>query len=441
MIHQDMEPGAPEIASPPIGGTASPISRLLSVIVRQAPFLFVFVGAKAVALLGFLWLARVGGGQVFGGVELALSVGLMVATAGLLGLPGGVTRLALVMDEQRIVDLLSFAAACVAVPASLLAIVSLALGWPALWALVLACCALASFQLVASSFARIRALPLVNSVVDPFTVLVILVVATPLWLTGSLTLAGLAVVLTAAGTATSAALVLVHFQKRRSDFRASYVRAVVISLPMLAMSGVMLLASMGLRPALGLKFSLEDLAFYALCFRLMAPCMLIHQVITTGFFARIYASSEAGFDRLVAAMTGVYCLVIVTLWALMPLMLRVGFPSYADNASTILPLFPLVGLSVVFWIVSAMLEMMAGRHGAAGRVALWGYPVFGLSLGAFLLVPGLNLVATTALFDGALAVFIVVQLLALRRFGAKFPFAGLALIVPIALCAGLSLVS
>lgn len=410
-------------------------------MLRQAPFLVAFVGFKALALIGFLWLARVAGGQVFGGIELALSVGLMGATAGLLGLPGGVTRLALVMDEGRIVDLLSFAAACVAVPASLLAAVSLWVGLPAVWALILSCCALASFQLVANSYARIRGLPLLNSLVDPFTVLVILALAAPLWLVGELTLPAMAVFTTASAAVTSAALLLIHYRKRRPDFRSSYIRAVVISLPMLAMSGVMLVASIGLRPALALKFSLEDLALYALCFRLTAPCMLIHQVITTGFFARVYRSSERNFDRLMVGMISIYCAVVLALWAVMPWVIRVGFPSYVESAATIMPLFPLVGLSVIFWIVSAMLEMMAGRHGAAGRVALWGYPVFALSLGAFLIFPDLTLVGATALFDGALAMFIVVQLVALHQRGARFPLAPWALLAPAGLCAGLSLVS
>ncbi|RZJ01608.1 MAG: hypothetical protein EON90_02205 [Brevundimonas sp.] len=438
---RNVDPAVMDPTGTSTGEAPSPLLRIRSAVTRHLPFLIVFVGAKAVALLGFLLLARVAGGYVFGGVELALSAGLMAATAGLLGLPGGVTRLALVMDERRIADLLSFAAACVAVPATLLAVATLSLGGSALWALVLACCALASFQLVASSFARIRSLPLLNSLVDPFTVLVILALAAPLWLMGQLTLAGMAVLTTIAAGVTSVAVVWIHLIKRRPGFASSYARAIRISLPMLAMSGVMLLASMGLRPALGIRFRLEDLALYALCFRLMAPCMLIHQIITTGFFARIYGSSEAMFDRLMASMIVLYSVVIVVLWAAMPQVIRLGFPSYADGASTIMPLFPLVGLSVVFWIVSAMLEMMAGRHGVAGRVALWGYPVFGLCLGAFLLLGTFNLVEATALFDAALAIFIFVQLFALYRGGAKFPLAAVALSAPIAVCAGLSLVS
>lgn len=398
--------------------------------VDRLAFLFVFVGAKVVALVGMLWLARVAAPEVFGGVELALSAALIVAGVGLLGIPGGVTRLSLAMDEPRIADHLSFTALCIAGPATISAFTTLALGGSPVAVLMLASCAVVAFQVSASTYARIRARPMLNSVVDPLPVLSMLTIALGLWATDRLTMAAMAVTMTLLACALTMGLAIGFALLRRPQFLVSYRRALAISLPLLAFSGVAMMVGAGLRPLLGIRFSLEDLALYSLCFRLCAPSMLMHQMLMTAFFARMYQATDKAFDRVVTGLAGACILTVIVLSLSMPILVPMVFPAYEPALASLAAIFPLVGLQVVYWILIALMEMKIGRHAVAAGAAVTGYVIFALFAAAFLALPIDTLVQATALFDLALAAFAVAQFILLRRRGVDLPL--IAAMVPVA---------
>lgn len=408
-------------------------------ILNRLAFLVVFIGAKVVALVGMLLLARLAAPDVFGGVELALSVALIVAGVGLLGVPGGATRLALAMDEPRVADILAFAAICIAAPATAAAVVGLILGWPSIWVLVLASCAAACFQVATTTYARIRALRFVNSLSDPFAVLAMLALAAVLWLAGVLTLANLA--LAATGLACLLCLVLVagFLRARRPGFLVAYPRALAVSLPILALSGVSMIVGVGLRPLLGTTFPLEQLAVYSLCFRLCAPCMLIHQLVGTAFFARLYRASDRNFDRVTAAMVAGCTVCVIGLWLVLQPLIELAFPTYVTQIGILAPLFPLVGLQVTIWIVNALLEMKVGRHDVAHQAAFLGYGVFGVFFAIFVLGAARTMSQATLMFDAALIVFALGQIALLLRRQIRLPLSAGAIVLTAAACVFMSL--
>jgi len=404
-------------------------------------FISVFVGAKVVALVGMLWLARVSDPRVFGGIELALAVGLIVAGIGLLGVPGGVTRQALTMGEPKIGDHLSFAAATIALPTTVAALASLALGGPPALTLTFASCSIAAFQAFGTTFARIRARPLINSVVDPLPVLAAILIATVLWAVGRLTLPMMALATTILAAGLSTVLLAGFVRSRRADFGQAYRRVLGISLPILAYSGVAMMVGAGLRPLLGLRFSLEELALYSLGFRLCAPSMLMHQMLVTAFFARVYTATDATFQRVASGLVAVCVLMVAAVWLGLPVLVRLVFPAYMPMLPALEALFPLIGLQVIYWIIIALLEMKVGRHAVAGAAAVGGYLVFAAFVLVFLGLKGGTLLSATIAFDIALAVFAGVQLVLLERKGVRLRLLGWVLPGAGAACAAMTVLA
>ena len=393
----------------------------LSRVTSAAGFLTLFIGVKVVALIGILWLARVSSPEVFGAVELSLAVSLMVAGIGLLGVPGAATRLALTLNQPEIDDLLAFAALVVCLPASGAAIAVLVVGGPPVWVLLLASCAAACFQTIASTWARVRRRPLVNSIVDPFTILSVLLVGAGLRAFDLLTVINLAKALTILSIFLTVGLVVLFSTRRGVGFAARYKNALIIAGPILALGGVSILVSSALRPVLGGLFSLQALAVYSLCFRLTAPCMLLHQVFATAFFARIYQAGDRRFDQLAAGLA-VACLAIIgALLLVMRPMIETVFPAYAASVEIMAHLFPLVGLQVLLWILNALLEMRVARHGVAGRAAVLGYMIFGVGIGAIILLRPDTLAQATAIFTVSLLLFATGQIVMLRSRGERLP--------------------
>jgi hypothetical protein len=357
---------------------AAALTRLATVdLKRWLIFLVVFVGVKAGALLGVLWLARVADPAVYAAVELGIGVGLIVAGVASLGVPGAVTRLALVGGEERVSDYLSFTSASIALPASVIALgAGLAFGWNASITLVVACCALTAVQTIGTTYARIRARPLLNSMLDPLATLVILAVALGLWVIGSLNQTALSVALTVIAWLLASASVIAFVRVKRDKFGEAIRRVLVLGLPILALSGVAMIVGAGLRPLLAIRFDLEALALYALCFRLCAPALLVHQVLNTGVFARLYRASDRSFDLVLLGSMIVNCTVVLVLWLLIPSMIASLFPQYAGNLMMTRGLFAAVGAQVVLWLAVSLLEMKMGRHELAGQAAAAGYAIF-----------------------------------------------------------------
>lgn len=389
---------------------------------RTFLFLLVFVGTKAAALFGVLWLARVAEPTLYAAVELGLAVGLIVCGVGMLGVPGAATRLALVGGEERVGDYLVFAAASIAVPAcglGLLSAVVLGLASPA--PLLVFCCTLSAVQTTGSSYARIRALPLLNSVLDPFATLVVLGLCVTLWLTHSLNLAALNIASGLLATIVTFVLIVSFLRVRRERFGSAYMRLLILGLPILALGGVAMIVSAGLRPLLAARFDLQTLAVYALCFRLCAPALLIYQVLTTGFFARLYRASDATLDRIALGLTGLNTAVIVGVWLMLVPLLEFVFPQYLPEQDHFRIIFPIVGSQVVLWLVAGLLEMKMGRHGIAGRAAVAGYVIFGAFAFAFLVFPPSGMRHAVALFTIALLIFILAQCTLAWRSGIRLP--------------------
>lgn len=410
-----------------IGGVVGRSRQILSRVLerdvkRLVGVVLVFLSTRAVALFGLLWLARVAEPSLYATAELALASGLLVSGVGMLGTPGSATRLSLVGGEERVGDYLAFSTALVALPTAILAISSgFLLGWGTAWPLLAGCCALSAAQLAGATYARIRVKTLLCALLDPFATLILLAVALVLYLMDALTLAPLSALVSAISLFIGVGAVVAFWRVRRSDFAAAYMRVVVLGLPILALGGVAMLVGAALRPLLAVRFDLEALALYSLCFRLCAPAFVIYQTLIVSFFARLYRASDKSFDTVASALTGMNCVLIGGIWIVLEPILLWGFPQYASNLELIRALFPAVGAQVALWLISGLLEMKMGRHEIAGRASLAGYLTMSAFAVSVYVMTSMDLRDAVLLFSFAILVSVLAQCLIAWRRGVYLP--------------------
>ena len=402
--------------------------RLSTTYLPVAPgrFVITFVGMKAIAFTGLLWLAGISGRGVFGAIELSLAIGMIVGTSGLIGIHGAAPKLALTMGRAKIDDLLAFAAFVVASLAAAGSAVVWLVGLPALWALCIACCAPAAAQATLAAYARTRALPMMNSIVDPLAAVVMICVVGVLHFCGRLTVVWLAGTLTVVAFAIALVAFYAFLRCLRPGFTSAYREALSVGWPILVFGLVGVSIGAGLRPLLAAAFSLQALAVYSLCYRLAGGLLIFHQVLTTAIFSRLYMSGPQGFDRLVMGASTFLTLVALAMWVLLPRFIGLAFPAYRDQAGEIGRLFPLVGSQVILWILNALLENRINRHGASRIAAGSGFGLLFLYIPLVFLVHDLRV--AVAMFDIVLMAFSLIQVTLLWRKNDALPLTAMSVI-------------
>jgi O-antigen/teichoic acid export membrane protein len=391
----------------------------------QAGVCFVasFGTAKSLAVLGPLLLARFLTPADYGALELALSIGLLIAVVSSLGIPLAVPQLYLALARHRIEDLLAFQIFAVA----LLSGLALLLPWSLLPAgalgLGVSLAALFALQLALSAYCRVRQARLWSGWVDNLALVLLPALVLGCYLaSGRLVLRDVASACAVVPALVGGAALLVFLRVRRPGFGAAYRDALWRGGPMMLNATLMFCTASGLRLAIGRYLPLEDVAIYAFGARLCLGLVLVHQIGVTGLFARIYtlsaASADRGFAVGLAALVG------------LGLVLLAGFAVLGDRVSwgavdmmAVRGLLPILCAQTVLWIVTAWLELPIGREGLAGASVL----LFGALLGGFVAavvaldaLGGLGLTSISVVFTGFLLLCVLGQIRLLARRGLRF---------------------
>jgi len=400
---------------------------------RPLTFLVSFVGTKALAFLGLLWIARSVSATIYGSIELSLAVGTIAGSVGLIGIHGAAPRLALAMGDEKIDDLLAFATFLLSATAAVGAAAIWVLGLPPLWACLAGCSATAAAQASLAAYARTRALPIMNSLVDASAAISMVLAVAALQLAREVTIAHVAQVFTFLAASIAAASFAVFRWRVRENFRSGYLNALSMGWRMQVFGLTSVIFGAGLRPLLALTLPLSALGVYSLCFRVANLLLLIHQVVSTYIFAVLYRSGSRGFDLLFALLVGFLAVLSVGLWIAVPLMVHKVFPTYLSDLALIEKVFPLIEAQVVLWIGEALLENRTNRFGLSTRAAGGGLCAI-VAYALFFRFGGLA--GAILLFDAVLAAFALFQVWLLWRADDRLPMAaGSILAVLLAACA------
>lgn len=342
-------------------------------------FIASFSAAKSLAVLGPLLLARFLTPTDYGALELALSIGLLIAVVGSLGIPLAVPQLYLTLARHRIEDLLAFQILVVAALSGLALLVPWSILPAGALELGASLSGLFALQLALSAYCRVRQARSWSGWADNLALVLLPVLLLGCYLTsGRLALHDVGSACAAVPLVIGGGALLVFLRCRRAGFGAAYRDALGRGGPMMLNAVLMFCTVSGLRLVIGRYLPLEDVAVYAFGARLCLMLVLVHQVGATGLFARIYTlpseRSDRGFAIGLAGLIG------------LGLALLVGVAALGDRLSwgavdmaAVRGLLPILCAQTVLWIVTAWLELPIGREGLAGASAL----LFGALIAGF----------------------------------------------------------
>ncbi len=345
-------------------------SRLRAPLSTHAGHLFFlanFTLAKGSMYLVPLVLAAIAGAQLYGGIELALAIGLQ-ACALLLGAPlAGITQIYLIKRDRAVGDLLLF----MTFLSSLALLLLIGLLWLAgagrLALLTVSVLSVTVVQNTASTWYRMRGERNRTAWADSVSVLVAGGVAIGVALafgTDAIQVATtIFTLLTAAAALFSAVALLRH---KAADLQPRLARAARIGLPMMVAGVFAIWLGVGGRILIGIT-SPSALAAYSLAFRISGLALGVHQLATTAAFPALYATRTRQADRLLSLFMTAVLGVSILLALAGPFVVDLFRFSalHGQDKAMFRVLVPLTSLQTYFWIGYALLQFRINRSGAA----------------------------------------------------------------------------
>jgi len=330
-------------------------------------FLANFTVAKLAVYLMPLALAALASAQLYGGIELALAIGLQ-ACAVLLGAPlTGITQVYLIGGDRRVGDLLLFLTFISALVLTLLTVLLWLAGADALAVLVVSVICVTVLQNTGSTWLRMRGERNRTAWMDGASLLIAgTVVIGVVVLAGSdrTGLAALVFALVSGLVALVSGAML--FRHRAPDLLARLGSVSRIGLPMMVAGTFAIWLGVGGRILVGIA-SPADLAAYSLAFRISGLALGVHQLATTAAFPSLYATRTRQADRLLGLFMGGVLGVSVILSIAGPLVVDVlSFSAlHGQDKETFRALVPLTSFQTFFWIGYALLQLRINRSGAS----------------------------------------------------------------------------
>jgi O-antigen/teichoic acid export membrane protein len=329
---------------------------------RIASYLANFGLSKAVAFLAPLTLAAWLDSSSYGVVEYAWSWSVLGATLLTLGVPAAMPQLSLLRRTVPVVDVASL---CVAGPGALLTAVAFAalVLHANATAVVLGTCAIALAQVALSSYTRTFSHRNLAPWSESLSVYLMTVLALGLALAGLTGIAPLGITTTVAAALVVIIAVTLFARQRQADLAERLSSAIRLGLPLLAFTLASIWASACGRIFIGGFLPIESLSIYSVDFRLASALLVLHSVVATGLFARLYRMPARPYDRFLSIYLAGLAIVAVAMIVVFPFVIGLfHFRSLAPgDMPAAIDLFPIVVLQVYAWGAWASLEVRLAR--------------------------------------------------------------------------------
>jgi O-antigen/teichoic acid export membrane protein len=412
--------------------TARPIAGRLGLapdaraLARIAVYFANFGLSKAVAYLAPLALAAYLDGSSYGIIEYAWSWSALVATLLTLGIPAAIPQLSLLRRPVPVSDIMTL---CVAGPGALLtaaAVIAAAVAHAPAQAIVLSACTIALAQVTLSSYSRTFSHRNLALWFEGLSIYGMAVVALGLALTGLTGFVPLGILATVVAVLLVITALTLFARLKQAELMARLQSAVRIGLPLLAFTLSSIWASVSGRVYIGAFFPIEDLSVYSVDFRIASAMLIVHSIVATGLFARLYSMSSRLYDRFLSLYLAAIALLAVAMIAAFPFLF--GYFRFrsigTDNIQAAINLFPIVMMQVYAWGAWASLEMRLARTRRSAPAAQKTI-VLMIAIAAVLVSLGMQGLLTLRLCAILVALQmsggVAIQLWTLWRRGAKMP--------------------
>jgi O-antigen/teichoic acid export membrane protein len=189
------------------------------------------------------------------------------------------------------------------------------------------------------------------------------ILALCLALAGLSGVAALGITTTIAASAMVIAALTLFARQRQSGLAGRLQCAIRLGLPLLAFTLASIWASVSGRIFIGGFLSIESLSIYSVDFRLASVMLVVHGIVATGLFARLYRMPSRPYDRFLSIYLAALAILAVAMMAVFPFVIgHIHFRSVtADEIPAALNLFPIVVLQVYAWGAWASLEVRLAR--------------------------------------------------------------------------------
>jgi O-antigen/teichoic acid export membrane protein len=382
--------------------------------------------SKAAAYLAPLVLAAYLSGSSYGIIEYAWSWSALIATLLTLGIPGAIPQLSLLRRPVPVADIMAL---CVAVPGALLtaaAVIAMAVANSPAQAVVLSACTIALAQIALTSYSRTFSHRNPSLWFEGLSIYGMAIIALGLALIGPAGVMPLGIASTLVAAIFVIAALTLFARLRQTELMIRLRSAAGIGLPLLAFTLSSIWASVCGRVYIGAFLGSADLSVYSVDFRIASALLIVHSIIATGLFARLYSMPSRQYDRFLSIYLAAIALLAVVLIATFPILVGTfRFRSIgADNIQAAISLFPIVMLQVYAWGAWASLEMRLAR---TRRSATAAWRAISLMAAIAAVTVGLGMLGHLSLRAGTILVTlqmlggVVIQLRTLWRRGAKMP--------------------
>jgi O-antigen/teichoic acid export membrane protein len=328
--------------------------------------------SKAAAYLAPLLLATRLDTSSYGIIEYAWSWSALVATLLTIGIPAAIPQLSLLRRSLPVADIITL---CVVGPGAVLttaaAIAAFALHAPT-QAVVLSACTIALAQIALTSYTRTFSHRNLAPWFESISICGMAVISLCLALIG---LSGIAPL--GAASAVVSALVVVSAlalfaRVKGAELKNRIQSAVRIGLPLLTFTLASIWATVSGRIYVGAFLSIEDLSIYSVDFRVASALLIVHSVVATGLFARLYRMRSRSYDRFISYYLAAIAIIAAAMITAFPLM--VGYIHFrsiaAEHMQAMVSLFPVLMLQVYAWGAWASLELRLARTRRSAPAAL-----------------------------------------------------------------------
>ncbi|MGK9231030.1 hypothetical protein KXS07_03265 [Inquilinus limosus] len=411
------------------------LARVRAMSGQAVLFLLAFALGKGSAFFGPLLLSQIMTVQDYGTAELGLSIGLIAAQLLSLGVPGAIPQLVLIRKDDHVLDLLFFVTASIGLIGLGFAAIAYAVSGPLLHVFAGVAIAGAGAQLTASVFYRAKGRRFGILVADNLALYVFLIVGAlvfaalrqvPLW----------AVIIGCGAVSLGLTLFALAGLVRtiRPRFLAAHVEARKMGFFMMVNSLVYFAIVSSSRILVGWFLSVEAVSIYSVCLRTAAAIFLVHQLITTAYFTKLYASSAEWFDRYylkLLAITMAGAAVILAGFELFGDRLLPAWTAYFPQMSQLLPI---VCMQTIWWVSLAQVELRINRALISRQATMWLLTSAALMVAALAVLQAfglLTLPVAALVFACTLFVALQAQLALLRRHGEALPRMRIALFAPL----------
>lgn len=348
------------------GGVPEPKS-----LARIAVYFANFGLSKAVAYLAPLVLAAYLDSSSYGVVEYAWSWSILVATLLTLGIPAAIPQLSLLRRPVPVSDIVTL---CVAGPGALLtvaAVIAMAVAGSPAQAVVFSACTIALAQVTLSSYSRTFSHRNLALWFEGLSIYGMTVVALGLALTGLTGFLPLGILSTFVATLFLITALILFARLKQAEFMVRLQSAVRIGLPLLAFTLSSIWAAVSGRVYIGAFFPIEDLSVYSVDFRIASAMLIVHSIVGTGLFARLYNMPTRLYDRFLSLYLVALAILALLMVLVFPTILaHIGFRSIGhEQIPVAIRLFPIVALQVYAWGAWASLEVRLARARRSGPAA------------------------------------------------------------------------